>query len=118
MHDDLRRTFCRRKGFGHCAADERRRIVQQHDHRTFGGGKIISRQIGIEIGARQRRSGLRPLPGRRLAHPLQKLTNDHLADRRDVTATHLTAASGYRMSLNKAFTIEIDRLLSIGGARR
>jgi two-component system, chemotaxis family, chemotaxis protein CheY len=30
----------------------------------------------------------------------------------------ITAASGYRMSLNKAFTIEIDRLLSISGARR
>ena len=80
--------------------------------------QIVSRQIGVKIGARQRRSGFRPLAGRRLAHPLQELTNNHWHDRRDVTATHLTAASGYRTSLNKAFTIEIDRLLSISGARR
>jgi hypothetical protein len=39
-----------------------------------------------------------------------------MADRRDVTATHLTAASGYRMSLNKAFTIEIDEALTTRGS--
>ena len=31
-----------------------RRIVEQHDHRAFGGGEIVGRKIGMEIGARQR----------------------------------------------------------------
>ena len=77
MHDHLRRVFGGCEYLGERAANKRRRIVQQHDHRAFRGGQIISRQIGVKIGARQRRSGFRPLPGRRLAHPLQELTNDH-----------------------------------------
>ena len=56
---------------------QRRRIVQQHDHRAFGGGDIVGRQFGIEIGARQRGCGLGPFAGRSVADPLQELTNNH-----------------------------------------
>ena len=58
-------------------AHQRRRIVEQHDHRALGGGAIVGRQIGIEIGARQRAGRFGALAGRRGAHPLQELTNDH-----------------------------------------
>ena len=59
------------------APHQRRGIVQQHDHRAFGGGDIIGRQIGIEIGACQRRCGLGPFAGRSVLDPLQKLTDNH-----------------------------------------
>ena len=39
--------------------------------------KIVVRQIGIEIGAGQRGSGLGSFAGRRVADPLQKLTDNH-----------------------------------------
>ena len=60
-------------------AHQRRRIVEQHDQRAFGGGAIVGRQIGIEIGARQRGGCLGPLGGARGTQPLQKLTNDHVS---------------------------------------
>src|ERR1019366_193311 len=40
-------------------------------------GDIVGRQIGIEIGACQRRCGLGPFAGRSVAYPLQKLTDNH-----------------------------------------
>ena len=58
-------------------AHQRRRIVEQHDQRAFGGGAVIGGEIGIEIGARQCGGGLGTLGGTRRTHPLEKLTNDH-----------------------------------------
>ena len=60
-------------------AHQRRRIVEQHDQRAFGGGAIIGRQIGIEIGARQRAGCFGALGGARRTEPLQELTNDHVS---------------------------------------
>jgi hypothetical protein len=77
MHNDLRGLFARCKDFRKRAANQRRWVVQQHDHRAFRGSEIVGRQIGVKICACQCGSGLCPLPGRCLAHPLQKLTNDH-----------------------------------------
>ena len=58
-------------------AHQRRRIVEQHDQRAFASRAIIGRQIGIEIGARERCGRFRPLGSAGGTHPLQKLTNDH-----------------------------------------
>jgi hypothetical protein len=41
MHDDLRRPIRRCKSLGERSANQRRRIVQKHDHRAFGSGAII-----------------------------------------------------------------------------
>ena len=44
----------RAERFGERAAHQRRRIVEQHDHRAFGGDAVVLRQIGIEVGAGER----------------------------------------------------------------
>ena len=76
-HDGRRRARACRKRVGERAAHQRRRIVEQHQHRAFGGGEIVGREIGIEIGARQRAGRFGPLAGRRGAHPLEKMADDH-----------------------------------------
>ena len=92
-------------------AHQRRRIVEQHDHRAFGGGAIVGGQIGVEIGARQRAGGLGTLAGGRGTDPLQELTNDHGST--DATRTRtsncgaLRTISLARAALNKGFTINL-----------
>ena len=58
-------------------AHQRRGIVEQQDHRAFGGGAIIRREIGVEIGAGQCAGRFRALGGFRGTDPLQELTNNH-----------------------------------------
>jgi len=77
MHDYRRRHLARGKHIRERLTNQRRRVVQQHDHRAFGGRAIIGRQIGMKIGARQSRRGVRALSGGRVAQPLQELTNNH-----------------------------------------
>ena len=60
-------------------AHQRRRIVEQHDQRAFGGGAIVGREIGIEIGARQCAGRIGALGGGRGTQPLQELTNNHVS---------------------------------------
>jgi hypothetical protein len=43
MHDHQRRLLRGREYIGQRAAHQRRRIVEQHDHRAFGGGEIVGR---------------------------------------------------------------------------
>ena len=70
----------------HGAPNQRRRIVEQHGHRAFGGCKIVVGQIGIEIGPCERASGLGPLAGGGITQPKQKLSHDHcLAQHADAT---------------------------------
>ena len=82
MHDDGRRLLARREHFRQRAAHQRRWIVEQHDHRAFSGGEIVGRELGMEIGAGQRRCGVRPFAGRRGPKPMQELTNNHKYNRR------------------------------------
>ena len=79
MNDRMGRIGTRGKRIGQRAADQRRRVIQQSDHGVFGGVAIIGREIGIQVGARQGAGGFRPLAGRRGAHPMKKLPNDHAA---------------------------------------
>ncbi len=72
-------------------ANERRRIVEQHDERALGSGAVIRREIGIEIGAGERGGGVSPLGGWCSTHPLEELTNDH--DATDATMSSLSYAS-------------------------
>jgi len=83
VHHHARRLLRRGEHLSQRAAHQRRRIVEQHDHRAFGGGEIVGGQIGMEIGARQRGGGFGPFTGRSMTDPLQKLTNNH--DRTDAT---------------------------------
>ena len=62
MNNRGRRIDAAAKRLGERAAHQRRRVVEQHDHRAFGDGAIVVGQIGIEIGAGQR-------PGRFRAQP-------------------------------------------------
>ena len=77
VHHGGRRIGARTERRGERMAHQRRRIVEQHDHRAFGGDAIIRRQLGVEIGPRQRAGGLGALRGFRRAHPLQEMANDH-----------------------------------------
>ncbi len=43
MHHDQRRLLRIGEHVGERAPHQRRRIVQQHDHRAFGGGEIVGR---------------------------------------------------------------------------
>ena len=95
MHDGRRRILARRECLRERDAHQRRRIVEQHDHRAFGGGAIVRRQIGIEIGARERAGGLGALAGRRGSHPLEEVPNDH-GRHRLTLATHGQASRAAR----------------------
>ena len=79
MDDRRRRLLADGKHLGERRAHQRRRIVEQHDHRAFGGGAVVGREIGIEIGARQRAGGFGALAGGGRAQPMQELTNDHVS---------------------------------------
>lgn len=83
VHHHPRRLLRAREHFGERAPHQRRRIVEQHDHRAFGGGEIVGGKIGVQIGARQRGRGFGPVAGRRIADPLQELTDNHATTRRD-----------------------------------
>ena len=76
-YDGRRRARTRRQRVGERPAHQRRRIVEQHQHRAFGGGEIVGGEIGIKVGARQRAGRFGPLAGRRGAHPLKKMADDH-----------------------------------------
>ena len=77
MHHHARRLLRGGEHFGERAPHQRRGIVEQHDHRAFGGGEIVGGKIGMEVGARQRGGGFGPVAGRRITDPLQELTDDH-----------------------------------------
>ena len=115
VHHHRRRLLRRGEHVRERAPHQRRRIVQQHDHRAFGGGDIVDRQIGIEIGACQRGSGLGPFTGRSVTDPLQKLTDNHWHYLTRPTAiAHIDGtAEPSRTTLNKAFTIEIMTALTM-----
>ena len=77
VHHHQRRLLRRGEHVRQRAPHQRRRIVEQHDHRAFGGGDIVWRQIGMEVSARERGCGLGPFAGRSVTNPLQKLTDNH-----------------------------------------
>ena len=115
VHHDARRFLRGSEHLGERAPHQRRRIVEQHDHRAFGGGKIVGRQIGMKIGAGERGCGFRPFTGRGAANPLQKLTNNHGTTRRyeQPSRTRTERSQLKPTRLNKAFTIEIEAPLTI-----
>ena len=85
-------------------AHQGRGIVEQHHQRAFGGDAVVGGKIGVEVGARQRAGGIRPLGRRGGPHPLEEMTNDH--DVTDATPRGLpTRAHISVCPLNKAFTI-------------
>ncbi len=86
-HHHRRRLLRRGEDLGHGLPHQRRRVVEQHDHRAFGGGEIVGGEIGMEIGARQRGGGLGALAGTGGANPLQELTDNH-GYRRDKPTAH------------------------------
>ena len=97
------RAACR-KHLCERAAHQRRHIVEQHDHRAFGGGAIVIGEIGIQIGACQRRGGFGAVGGFRRSHPLQEMTNDHAVttrlERRERDAAPAAGPAG--ISLRRA----------------
>ena len=72
-----RRLLARRQHMGERLAHQRRAVVEQHDHRAFGGATIVRAKIGEQIGARQRAGCFGPLAGRRDTDPMEELTNNH-----------------------------------------
>ena len=66
-----------REHFGHGLAHQRRRIVEQHQQRAFGGGAIVLGQIGNQPGPRQGSRRLCPLACRSGPYPTDELPNDH-----------------------------------------
>jgi hypothetical protein len=77
QHDGGRRVLTRGERLRERAAHQRRRIVEQHEHRAFGGGAVVGCEVGIEIGARERARRFGPLAGGRRPDPVEELTNDH-----------------------------------------
>jgi hypothetical protein len=73
------RELAERERLGQRGAHQRRRIVELHDERALGSGAVVRREIGIEVSARQGGGGVAPLGGWCGAHPVQELTNDHVA---------------------------------------
>ena len=65
-----------REHFRHRPPDERRRIVERHDHCAFGRQAIVRRELGIKISARQGGGGIGPFRGRGRTYPLEEMTND------------------------------------------
>ena len=62
---------------GESLADERRGVIEQHDHGAFGGAAIVRTEIGKQIGASQCARRFGPLAGKRSADPVEELTNYH-----------------------------------------
>ena len=77
MHHRRRRVLAAGENLGERAANQRRRIVEQHDHGAFGGGPIVLGEIRIEEGAGQRAGGFGAIAGGGGAQPVQELTYDH-----------------------------------------
>jgi hypothetical protein len=77
MNHGIGRVRAPRQRFRERLAHQRRRIVEQHDHRALGGGAVLIRQVGIEIGPRQGTGRLGTFAGGGGAHPMQELTDDH-----------------------------------------
>ena len=77
MHHGGRRFGLDAERVGERVAHQRRRIVEQHDHRAFGGDAVVFDQVGVQIGAGERRGGFRAFRGFRGTHPLQKMPYDH-----------------------------------------
>ena len=77
MNDIRRRIFGRREHIGERAAHQRRRIVEQHGHRAFGGETVAVGHVGVEVGAGERAGGFGADAGGGGVQPLQELTNDH-----------------------------------------
>jgi hypothetical protein len=77
-HDDGgRRDRACRQSLSKRPPHQRRTIVEQHQHDALDRGKIVGRQIRIEVGARQSGRGFSALAGRRMVYPLQEIANDH-----------------------------------------
>ena len=76
--DDGRRCAraCRQH-IGQRPPHQRRRVVEQHQHRALGRGEIVGRQIRIEVAAGQRSGRLGALTGRRDADIVEKMADDH-----------------------------------------
>ena len=87
IDDDRRRVLRGGEDLGQRLAHQRRRVVEQHDHRAFGGGAVIGRKVGVEIGARQGGRGIGPVTGLSGTDPLQKLTDNHRTPPQDANAT-------------------------------
>jgi hypothetical protein len=77
LHDGGRCIGAAAKHFGHCLAHQRRRIIEQHQQRAFGGGAVVVGEIRNQPGPRQSSRGLRPLTGGCVPDPTDKLPNDH-----------------------------------------
>jgi hypothetical protein len=77
VNDGRRRLVTRSKCRGQRLADQRRRIVEQHDHGAFGGGPIVVREVRIKVSASQCTGGFGALAGRSGTQPVKKLTDDH-----------------------------------------
>ena len=77
LNDGVGRLRAPRQRLGERPPHQRRGVVEQHDHRALGGGAILVRQIGIEIGPRQGAGRLGALAGGGGANPMEKLTDDH-----------------------------------------
>jgi hypothetical protein len=65
------------KHLGHRLAHQRRRIVELHQQRAFGGGAIVRGQIRNQPGPRQSPRCLCPLACRSGPYPTDELPNDH-----------------------------------------
>ena len=81
VNDGGRRLLARGEHLGERLAHQRRGVVEQHDHGAFGGGPVVVREIGIEVGPRQRAGGFGAFAGRCGAQPVQELTDDHADNR-------------------------------------
>jgi hypothetical protein len=77
INHGIGRVRAPRQRFGERPAHQRRRVVEQHDHRALGGGAIVIRQVGVKIGPRQGTDRFGTLTGRGGARPMQELTDDH-----------------------------------------
>ena len=77
--DGRRRVLARRQRLRERDAHQRRRIVEQHQQGAFGGGAVVGRKIGVEIGPRQRAGRIGALGRGGGTLPLQELTNDHVS---------------------------------------
>ena len=53
MNHGRRRILAAGEHLGHRATNQRRRIVEQHDHGAFGGSAIGLTKVGLEEGPRQ-----------------------------------------------------------------
>jgi len=76
QHDMMRGLAGAGQGFGQRAAHQRRMIVEQRGQADARLAAQRGRQIGIEIGARQRARGFRPPAGVRPLRPDQKAAHD------------------------------------------